>query len=72
MIAWEVGLMNKWQKRFSEKVDVIRIASWDRFEQIAIEDIMPVFDEYSEFTRTRLSTATLVTQYQVPLAWLTN
>ena len=53
MIAWEVGLMNKWQKQFSEKVDVIRIASWDRFEQIAIEDIMPVFDEFSEFTRTR-------------------
>lgn len=45
--------MNKWQERFSQKVEVIRIASRDRFEQIVLENVLPIFEEFSEFTRTR-------------------
>lgn len=45
--------MNKWQERFSQKVEVIRIASRDRFEEAAIQNLLPVFEEFSEFTRTR-------------------
>ena len=45
--------MNKWQERFSQKIEVIRIASRDRFEKAAIESLLPVFEEFSEFTRTR-------------------
>lgn len=45
--------MNKWQERFSQKVEVIRIASRDRFEQTAIENVLPVYEEFSEFTKTR-------------------
>ena len=45
--------MDKWQERFSQKVEVIRIASRDRFEQTAIENVLPVFEEFSEFIRTR-------------------
>lgn len=45
--------MNKWQERFSQKIEVIRIASRDRFEQAAIDNLLPVFEEFSEFTRTR-------------------
>lgn len=45
--------MNTWQEQFSKKVEVIRIASRDRFEEIALEIILPIFEDYSEFTRTR-------------------
>ncbi len=45
--------MNKWQERFSQKVAVIRIASRDRFEQIVIDKVLPVYEEFSEFTKTR-------------------
>ena len=45
--------MNKWQERFSQKIEVIRIASRDRFEQTAIENVLPVFEEFSEFIRIR-------------------
>ncbi len=45
--------MNNWQERFSQKVEVIRIASRDRFEQAAMENVLPVYEEFSEFTKTR-------------------
>lgn len=45
--------MNKWQERFSQKVEVIRIASRDRFEKAVIDNVLPIFDEFSDFTKTR-------------------
>ncbi len=43
--------MNKWQERFSQKVEVIRNTSRDRFEEMALDQMVPVFDEFSEFAK---------------------
>lgn len=45
--------MNKWQEKFSKKMGLVRNVSCDRFEEIALEDIVPVFEEFSEFTKMR-------------------
>lgn len=42
--------MNKWQDRFTQKVETVRTASRDRFEKMAEEVLTPLFEEYREFT----------------------
>jgi hypothetical protein len=42
--------MNKWQERFAKKVDSVRQASADRFQQIAEGTLVPVFADFQEFT----------------------
>lgn len=42
--------MNKWQERFTNKMDLIRAASKDRFERCAQDTIIPTFEEFQEFT----------------------
>lgn len=43
--------MNKWQERFAQKVEVIRGASRERFEQCALASVVPTFEQLSEFIK---------------------
>jgi hypothetical protein len=43
--------MNKWQEHFVKKVEVVRSTSRDRFEQIVIDNVAPVFDDFCEFAK---------------------
>lgn len=42
--------MNKWQDRFTQKLETVRTASRERFEKLAEEVLAPLFEEYREFT----------------------
>jgi len=42
--------MNQWQKKFAEKVDTIRKASSQQFEQVVEDVVMPTFDQFRNFT----------------------
>lgn len=50
--------MNKWQEHFAKKVEVVRSTSRDRFEQIAIDNVTPVFDDFCEFAKMQGMQAT--------------
>ena len=42
--------MDDWQQRFVQKVDLVRKTSRDQFEQVADTVLLPVFEEFREFT----------------------
>lgn len=42
--------MNDWQKRFSQKMELVRDVSRERFAQFAHTELGPVFEEFREFT----------------------
>ena len=42
--------MNDWQKRFSQKMELVRDVSRERFAQFARTDLGSVFEEFREFT----------------------
>ena len=42
--------MNAWQKRFAEKMEVVREVSRDRFSGLAQKALGPIFEEFKGFT----------------------
>jgi hypothetical protein len=49
--------MNDWQKRFSSKLETVRGASSDRFEETVERCVAPVFQEFHQFTAQQGFTA---------------
>ncbi len=45
--------MTNWQKRFAKKLETVRSATRDRFEEMADDTLDPIYKEFAEFT-TRL------------------
>ncbi len=43
-------MMNDWQKRFAQKVELVRGTTRQQFEQLCDETITPVFEDFREFT----------------------
>ncbi len=50
--------MNDWQKNFLDKVDVLRGASRDQFEQSSEQIVEQIFEEFKEFTSQQSMCAT--------------
>ncbi len=50
--------MNEWQHRFTQKLEIVRTATRDRFETIADSTLTPIFDEFSNFARKHQFRAT--------------
>jgi len=46
-------IMTNWQKRFAQKLDSVRTATRERFEEMADDTLDPIYKEFAEFT-TRL------------------
>jgi hypothetical protein len=42
--------MNDWQKRFTQKVETVRNASSERFEEVATRTLSTCFEEFHQFT----------------------
>ena len=51
--------MNDWQKHFLQKVDLLRGASRDQFEQASEQIVNPLFEEFREFTSQQSLCATM-------------
>lgn len=43
--------MNKWQEHFAQKLELVRDASRDRFEQVAEETITPTYEDFKRFAK---------------------
>ena len=50
--------MNEWQQKFLGKVDVLRGASRDQFEQSSEQIVTQIFEEFREFTSQQSLSAT--------------
>lgn len=46
-------IMTNWQKRFAKKLETVRTATRDRFEEMADDTLESIYKEFAEFT-TRL------------------
>ena len=44
--------MNQWKEQFTQKFGVVRDASRKRFDQLSVETITPLFEEFRDFTRS--------------------
>lgn len=42
--------MSDWKKRFSQKLDVVKDASRDQFDQVGDQALAQLFDEFRDFT----------------------